>query len=391
MKIAFTYGPLMLGGRHIDFASVESSPRGLTGSEGSWYELAQEMARRRHQVEMFVAQPVPPGTSVGGALVRNLAEFAAACRATPYDAVCAWNEPDVLRPVPATTVRLCNQQLNDFDYCHAGFHEAVDVFTSPSPNHLKFIAPKSGMLAERWRVLPNGVDHAKFRPGEKVSGRVIWTSSADRGLHWLLQCWPEVKRRAPHASLRCYYNFPALQYESFELGYEPSLLECAQRVRYIRHALHRLAHLDVKHEGSQSREAMVKVLAGAEVFAYPCETVRYSEGFSTATLEACASGAAPVIYGCDALAEIYAAVEPVKVGDLRAFTDELVKLLADAEHRTARAAAALELSRAYSWQRVCDQLEAVVAEQLALKYPAEAVTAVTSAASVAETAQSAAE
>jgi glycosyltransferase involved in cell wall biosynthesis len=361
MKLAFIYGPWSVGARPIDFATLDSNPRGLTGSELSCIRIAQAMAARGHEVQLFC------GDAVGlwhGLILRPVAEIESI--GAGFDAAYAWNEPDLMARVQPGPLRMVDQQVNDFDYQSAGFDRFVDVYTSPSANHMAFMQATTRSTASKWRVLPNGCDPTLYSEGHRVPGRVIWASSADRGLHLVLQCWPEIKRRVPHASLRCFYNFAYGQLETFENGHERGILEIAQRVRYIRNAMERLKHLDVVHVGSVSRDAMTQAWNEAEVLAYPTETIRYSEGFSVTSMEACAAGVVPVLAATDALGEIYGGVAPMvpfpPSAHLPEFTDLVVRGLTDEAWRREVTERAKEFAQGYSWERIAGQLELLIAD-----------------------------
>jgi FkbM family methyltransferase len=82
---------------------------------------------------------------------------------------------------------------------------------------------------------------------------------------------------------------------------------------------------------------MAKELAAATVFAYPCDTVRYTEGFSVSILDACAAGCVPIISDADAIGEVYAGVAHVIQGKpatkRKEWVDTISKALTDAEFR----------------------------------------------------------
>lgn len=362
MRIAFLYGSFSLGQRPLDFDNLYTSPRGLTGSELSCVEYAQAMQRRGHDVSLLVGQPQTAKEWRGIQLRQHdNPKLIAEC-----DVVYAWNEPDLLRQVPAGPLRMANQQLNDFAYCQAGWEEHVDVVTSPSAHHLEFLK-KQAPNVRAWEVQPNGCDPTQYAQDKRIDGRVIWASSADRGLHRLLEMWPEIKRCVPHASLRCFYNFQAADFDDYEAtgpNVHPDLLEIAQRKRYIRYAMSKLAgpKWDVEHVGSVSRDRMREEFEHAQVLAYPCDTIRYTEGFSVTTLEACASGCLPVITDIDALGDIYGGAAPMtKLGINHAeFVSNVVAGLTDPDWRAGHVAGCRAFAEHYAWNTLAERLEQVV-------------------------------
>lgn len=375
MKIAFIYGRFSVGPRPLDFENLYTAPRGLTGSEISCLEYALAMQDRGHDVALVVGQDMQP-LSWRGMPVYPLKDPKVV---DGFDAVCSWNEPDLFREISPGPVRLMNQQLNDFGYCRPDWQEHVDVVTSPSAHHLEFLK-KQAPGVRAWEVLPNGCDPTQYEDGHRVAGRVIWASSADRGLHHLLEAWPAIKARVPHASLRCFYNFQPANFDEFETtsqNVHPDLLEIAQRKRYIQHATARLSDpkWDVQHVGSVGRTRMRMEFEHAEVLGYPCDTIRYTEGFSVTTMEACASGCLPVITDIDSLGHIYGEATPiVRLGskavgpaDVDEFVALVVRGLTDELWRNLHVARSKALAEAHAWPVLAEKLESILTQALVAK------------------------
>lgn len=61
---------------------------------------------------------------------------------------------------------------------------------------------------ERFKVIPNGIDSTQFMDlSEKVVNNLVWTSSYDRGLQYLLEMWPDIRKAVPDATIDIYYGF----------------------------------------------------------------------------------------------------------------------------------------------------------------------------------------
>lgn len=378
MRIAFLYGSFSIGQRPFDFDTLYTNRRGLTGSEISCVEYAQAMAARGHEVTLVVGQP-GLNHAWGGLRLLSLENPR---DVDGFDAVLSWNEPNLLREVDPKALRVVNQQLNDFAYCRPGWEEWADIVTSPSADHLEYLK-KQAPGVKKWEVLPNGCDPTQYKPGKQIPGRVIWASSADRGLHHLLEVWPRIKRAVPHASLRAFYNFTPSHFDDFEAtgpNVHPDLLEIAQRKRYIRYAMGRLSGptWDVEHVGSVSRERMRLEFEHAEVLGYPCDTIRYTEGFSVTTMEACASGCLPVISAVDCLGSLYGGVVPMvnyrppasyAFGEecLRIFTDLVVRGLTDKAWRDETAEKCRALAERHAWPVLAERLEGMLSSAIAAR------------------------
>jgi glycosyltransferase involved in cell wall biosynthesis len=376
MRIAFLYGKFSIGPRPLDFDHLYDSPRGLTGSELSCIEYARAMKARGHEVVLVVGQPMARREWQG----LDVRQLDSPRVVEDCDVVYSWNEPNLFFEVAPGPLRVVNQQLNDFAYCRAGWEHHVDLVTSPSAHHLAYLQ-KQAPGVKAWEVMPNGCDPTQYASDRRVPGRVIWASSADRGLHLLLSMWPEIKQRVAHASLRCFYHFEPAHFDDYEAvgqNVHPDLLEIAQRKRYIRYAMGKLAGptWDVEHVGSVSRERMAREFEQAEVLAYPCDTIRYTEGFSVTTMEACASGCLPIITDIDALGQIYggaAPMVPVANGFTKnarvEFVELVVRGLANEDWRDEQASLARMLAEQHAWPVLAERLEKMLQRELAKRAP----------------------
>lgn len=374
MKIAFIYGDLSLGGRPFNPSILRTDSRGLTGSEISCFRIALEMVKRGHEISFFsrFINCVFPGNWEGIHLY-NLDDFKTS--STEWDAVCSWNEPDIHRYSPPKSLRLVNQQLNDFNYCHEGFDDFVDVYTSPSVTHCEFLKNDcKNLTKEKFVILPNGCNPDDYSEN-KVEGRMVWASSCDRGLHWLLQEWKEIKKAVPKAHLKVFYRLARYDFEDFELHthsqYERGLLEMGQRIRYIKHTLPKLRSLDIEHIGSISRIQMIQEMNEAIVLPYPCDPIRFTEGFSVTTMEACAAGVVPIISKIDSLGEIYGEAVPtidlpVK-NHLKQFRELIIQTLTDEKYREEIKIKAKKLARQYTWTDIAKRLENILISEIAKK------------------------
>lgn len=288
--MALLLGAFSVGARPLDMARVYDDPRGLTGTELCYVRTLEELGKLGHVAQGFV----------GGATGYEAG----------YDAVVSINEPNLLEPVRQGR-RVVWQMLNDFSFVRPGYDAWVDQYFGVSEQHTAHVAARSESPG-KWSTIGLGCD-PEIYADERIPGRVVWASSADRGLHWLLEAWPEIKASAPQASLHVLYHFSydaiidvERHHTSPQGGpYHAHILEVAQRARYIREMLPRLRGLDVTHLGSVSRKQMIREWNEAAVLAYPCDTVAFSEGFSVTTLEAHASYTMPVITDCDCLGSLY--------------------------------------------------------------------------------------
>jgi glycosyltransferase involved in cell wall biosynthesis len=374
VKLAFLFGPFSTYPRPLDFANMQDSPRGLTGTDNSFVGYAKAMRDRGHEVLIY-AEGVEPTTWEG-------------CEVFPYsrrgevgnravDAVLVWNDVAGLDLVPPTIPRILDMQVNDVAYASKEALGRVDLFVAPSQSlidHLRRCYDRPGAC---WEVLPNGCDPDAYDLSVKIPGRCIHASSTDRGLHILLQRWPRIRAAVPHASLRIFYHtLPQFLAVLDEPPNTPELREKHRRAHIIKDALPKLESQDVVYVGGVSRRRMATEYSLAECLTYPCDTMRGypdgwgSEGFGVAVLEGCASGAVPVTSDCDAFGEVYTGACPVvKQGEGWVDTWErgVIELLTDASARDGWVEKGRGFAALHAWPVLAARLETVVAGAMARK------------------------
>ncbi len=350
---------------------IWTDSRGMSGSDIGYHRIAQEAAKLGHQVHLYTYPK--DGTELPSEW-EGLPLFHADFRGPEqYDAFVVWNEPDPLHTVNAR-LKVVSLQINTLVQRPG---DTVQLWLSPSDSHRQRLQNHHPAPFE---VVPDGCDiepfDALFAAGfQKVPGRVVWTSSPDRGLHWLLQEWPMIRRACPWATLRVFYKLkpwldhfrakPALQ--------EASIQEQHQRAIYIEAAMGRLVNMGVEFFDSVSRVQITQEVAAAECFAYSCDTVIWSEGFSVSTIECSAARSCPIITSVDAFPEIYGGTLPMVDLPLSKnapkFRELVIRALTDKPWRDEVNVKARALAERNTWalaaKRMCEVLEKHLATRAA--------------------------
>ena len=203
----------------------------------------------------------------------------------------------------------------------------------------------------------------------KVPGRVIWTSSPDRGLHWLLQEWPMIRRAVPHATLRVFYPMDGwLERMAAVTDGPPDILEQKQRAAFIRERRTALERMGVEFYGGASRVEISKEIAAAECLPYSCDPVRPTEGFSCSVMESSAAQSCPIVTNADAFPEIYGGALPMVDLPLSknapVFRDLVIRALTDKPWRDEVNAKARTLAERFTWRKATERMMAVLEEHL---------------------------
>ena len=377
MKISFLYGQWCLSFRgSLDFQGLWQDPRGLSGSELGIIRTAEEMVKLGHDVHMYT---ISKDTEYHGIKIHPIAEADTA----ETDAWVSWNEPELLRGLKG--FRVCEQMLNSFEYCKLGFDDHVDLWCSPSDNHREMVlgmehdhdlqidgSPRGLYKAnpDKWVTVMLGCDPERYvGRAEKVPGRVVYCSSPDRGLHWLLQEWHKIKSAVPHATLKIFYRLKPWLDTMHGMKYHhpprPDLESLRSRAFYIEECLRRMPDKGIEVCDSVCREQIEREMSAAEVLAYPCDTIRYSEGFSCTILECCAARACPVILDTDALGSIYRdACVVVPRDDLSGWSDAVIRALKDSEFRQGINDRAEAFAKELTWAARTKQLEQLLLSRL---------------------------
>lgn len=366
MKIAVLFSPWLLAFRKtMELADVRNDPRGLTGSELGFLRISEELAKLGHDVHIYTitedrfwngctVHPWPNPERFGGANLKG------------YDVVISINCPDELRGCDG--YRVCMFWLNDVSFCHVGFEQHVDLWCSCSEPHLRQMLTNEDWRKvevlwdhpdgleryepdpSKWCVVPLGCDPERYPNDKKVFGRIVYCSSPDRGLHHLLGAWPQIKRAIPDASLKIFYRLRAWMEGFDDIPYSPAIEPLRARALYIEECLRRMqdprwgiqvcdsvSHAQIEHE-----------MSIADILAFPCDTIRWSEGFSCTTLEGCAARACPIVLDCDALGEIYKDAGII-VPNLTIWKAAVVECLRDDRVREIRNAKARAFAEKLTW------------------------------------------
>lgn len=345
MRIAMLYGRFS-SSMHGEFnPNTLYKGRALTGSESSFFNVARGLSELGHEIIVYCDTNVQSSSCVNlaGATVMHIdndPEYSC-------DAYLSWNEPDQFRRLPKNVhgLRVVSMQLNDYNpvFASAGFENFVDIHAFVSPvqrQHLLSITPQ--IQPEKTHFIPNSINLDLAPPrnlfennnnnrDKRKPHSMIWCSSPDRGLHRLLELFPEIKKRVPGATLDIYYRF-----EPWYEALKDDRSEMGARARYIGEALTRFGRKGengVTLHGPVANNKMAEALCNAQVMPYTCDPITFTEGFSVSTMDACALGCIPIISDVDAIGDIYKNVAYVIEGPVRQrktqWVDAIVRAMTD--------------------------------------------------------------
>ncbi len=356
MKIAVLY-PSVSMGRPLNVATLSTDPRGLTGSENTAVEYAVGLASRGHTVTLFCN--VTAAQSHKGVAFLHDSHWEPE-QADRFDAVVCFMSANPLINCNPKPFRVFNMQCGDFGGQPVGWENHVDLLCALSHKHAEVMRPTTALPAEKWRVMYNGVDTEAFKPGMKIPGRCLWASSHDRGLHHVLEAWPEVRAAVPHAELHVFYDINGLErFAKMGPTYVPFLAELQRRSIYEIEMMRRLKNHGVFLGGSVSRERMQREMAQAEVLAYPCDPVRFTETYGCTVAEVMSAGCVPVLCFADSFPELWESRGcPGVEWPYEPHREEYVaKLINAVRHPQKWAGELREKARDFAWPGLVEKLE----------------------------------
>lgn len=270
--------------------------RSLGGSETAAVRLAEALAADGHAVEVF-ADVLPCEHELVN--FRPYSEFDPRVR---RDAVIVSRRPEILHEeIAAAVTLLWMHDVDHGDLLTADLAARVDGVMGLSMWHREHLLAKYPFLDGKLTVTRNGITSRYFTEaiGDEVRDprRVIYSSSPDRGLDFILDIWPEVLLRCPDATLEyCYagvYDRIADEVETHaallqkieELGRQPT----------------------VTKRGSMTQPQLAAAMKASGVWLAPSwstpASARFYETFCIGAVEAAAAGLVRVMSDWGALRE----------------------------------------------------------------------------------------
>lgn len=155
----------------------------------------------------------------------------------------------------------------------------VQMFVKSEYHRSKFPA----LSDDRFVIIPNGIDLSQFPKTEKVKNSMVWTSSYDRGLKYLLEMWPSIRAEVPDATLDCYYGFQL--FDSMPWGKIRTGQTWKQEMKKL------LNQPGVTDHGRVGTEEVAKAYLKADIWAYPTD---FNEISCISAMKAQAAGCMPV-------------------------------------------------------------------------------------------------
>lgn len=282
---------IMTGDTMIEEWGPWSLDVGIGGSEEAIIRLSTHLRDLGYKVVVF-GKPGKQAGLIDGVMWRNFWEIN---MNDEFDIFVAWRAPylfdreikarkkylwlhDVMEPGEFTTARLANL-------------DKVIVLSEYHRSLFPMIPEEKIMMSG------NGIDPEEFDlKGRAVEKRdphkIFYGSSHVRGLAYLYEIWPDVKKAVPDATLDVYYGR-----ESYDAVHKGN----PERMKWMDDMVAKARTLDgVTDHGKVSQQDIVQHISESGVWAYPCP---FPEIYCITAIKAQAGGAIPVASNFAALDE----------------------------------------------------------------------------------------
>ncbi len=231
--------------------------------------------------------------------------------------------------------------------------DRVDKFFTLSPWHRDFfLGHHRNVPKEKVVVTRNGIDLDRFKNKyPKERGRIVYSSSPDRGLDTLIHLLPQIRKEVPGASVHVFYGF---------LTWEKAvrLRQNHDEIRWMEEIKQLLDHPGVVYRGRIGQAELAKEISKAQLWAF---CTRFTETFCISALENMAAGN-PIV--TSDLAGLYSTVGDAGIlisGDAyskeyqETFVRECVSMLTDRNRWKLYSEHGLERAKKFSWTGIAEE------------------------------------
>lgn len=263
--------------------SPKSLDSGIGGSETCAIYVCKEFAKRGYKTILYG----DPGTDAGvydGVEYRDHSEFNPSA---PMDILISSRRPDLFQfPVNARK-KIC--WVHDI-WVHPDpnayiFQDKIDKFFVLSPWHQKFFCDHHRLPISKTYLTRDGIDLSRFAGQvNRVRGRMVYSSSPDRGLDVLLDCIPLIRQNVPEAHLKVFYGF-----DNWKLAIQSR--NNPHEIAWMKRIEAQLHQPGVEYVGRIGQKELAHEFMQAELWAYP---TAFTETFCITACEAMAAGV-PVV------------------------------------------------------------------------------------------------
>jgi glycosyltransferase involved in cell wall biosynthesis len=335
--------------------------KGIGGSETSHIEMAQRLARRGHEVLSYAPTPYDgPVTDPAGVVWRRIQQMLS----EPVEAPDVWvvyRAPHVIDMLPDDAVIWHINQ--DVDYSREGDALTEDrckrltrlvALCNTHGEYLKYMHPAANVVVSSNGIKRGFIDEIAANPPERNPRRLMYASSPDRGMEFLLQIFPRVREMVPDLELHIYYGFDNIEKVVDFVGKNHRIAMNTERLKAL------LTQPGVHYHGRLGQRELLGEWFKAGLWVHPSN---FTETSCITCMDAQACGAIPIT------SPVWAIAENVEHGVfvhgnvqnelIRArYVLEVFRMVVQAEAQDAIRADMMPWARdRFDWERFVDQWE----------------------------------
>ena len=336
---------------------------GIGGSETAQVEISWRLARRGHDVVSYA--PIPDGLNPEwrGTTWRH------SCEADfSEDGVWILSRcPEILDEFgprrPEQPRWLVCQDVH-YDMLTEERAEKIDIVFALCPTHGQYLRSRFPYLTDKLMLSGNGIRSDEIRALLKKTPQVkrnpkkmIWTSSADRGLDSMLMIFKRVREFVPDVELDCYYGWDNIDKIIAEESV-PFRKNFKSRIEVL------LDQPGVTWYGRVGQQQLYEAYLQAGLWVYPTE---FFETSAISCMEAQALGTIPITnpiwgLGHNVIGGIMIEGHPEFDALTRArYVAEIIRLVSNPEQQESlRNEIALGSIMSHNWEHIVSQYEAIL-------------------------------
>lgn len=348
---------------------------GIGGSETSHIEMAQRLHRSGYLVDSFA--PIPhegQATDPAGVTWRPCDQAAVNRWNAPlYDLFIIYRAPQLLDLLPdgVPAWLICQ----DVDYRYPGRtltperQARLTRLVGLCETHCEYLRAKYPAIAERVAESSNGIHLDRIEAASKAAPerdphRLMYASSPDRGLEFLLKIFPKAREVVSDLSLHCFYGFDNIDKIIAMKGTGGAKMAAAKKQAV-------LALMDQPGVVFHGRVGQTEIIQEWFKTGIWCHPSNFTETSCITSMDAQACGAVPItspVWAIDQNVRFGVSIQGNVSNELiqARYFNELVKLALDERRQAEIREPMIGWSRSrFGWRQVADQWAAWVDDDTA--------------------------
>lgn len=178
--------------------------------------------------------------------------------------------------------------------------------------------------------------------------KLLYSSSYDRGLEWLLQMWPNIRQKFPDAELHCAYGWDT---------FDKMLANNPERQQWKVHMISSMSQEGITEHGRLGKKELQELRESCGILAYPSH---FYEIFCISAVEAQKDGVVPIVPMFGALSETVEGGIIVE-GDIndkevrKDYLNQLLDLMGNEDKRKKLAKKGMEFAKKFDYKNIALQ------------------------------------